>query len=73
MKAGVTLGALGIVIANLRGRKPTPQVGSQAALTRKMPALRRLRRERPPVVKELRREAITLASPTPSELLGKTR
>ncbi len=32
--------------------------------------LRRLRRERPPVVEELQREAITLAGPEPSELLG---
>jgi len=32
--------------------------------------VRRLRRERPPVVEELRRDAITLAGPEPSELLG---
>lgn len=32
--------------------------------------LRRLRRERPPVVEELRRDAITLAGPAPSEFLG---
>jgi predicted nucleotidyltransferase len=35
--------------------------------------LRRLRRERPPVVKELQREAITLAGPEPTELLGVPR
>ncbi len=34
--------------------------------------VRRLRRERPPVVEELRRDAITLAGPTPAELLGAT-
>jgi DNA-binding transcriptional ArsR family regulator len=32
--------------------------------------VRRLRRERPPVLEELRRDAITLAGPTPGELLG---
>jgi len=32
--------------------------------------MRRLRRERPPIVEELRREAITLAGPAPTELLG---
>lgn len=32
--------------------------------------VRRLRRERPPVVEELRRDAITLAGPTTGELLG---
>jgi predicted nucleotidyltransferase len=32
--------------------------------------VRRLRRERPPVVDELRRDAITLAGPPPIELLG---
>jgi len=32
----------------------------------------RLRRERPPVVEELRRDAITLAGPAPTELLGAT-
>lgn len=31
--------------------------------------IRRLRRERPPVVEELRRDAITLAGPAPTELL----
>jgi len=35
--------------------------------------LRRLRRERPPVVEELQREAITLAGPEPTELLGVPR
>lgn len=35
--------------------------------------LRRLRRERPPVVEELRREAITLAGAEPTALLGTTR
>jgi predicted nucleotidyltransferase len=30
----------------------------------------RLRRERPPVVEELRRDAITLAGPAPTELVG---
>lgn len=35
--------------------------------------LRRLRREHPPVVDELRRDAITLAGPTPAELLGASR
>ena len=34
--------------------------------------VRRLRRERPPVVEELRRDAITLAGPAPAELLGAT-
>lgn len=34
--------------------------------------VRRLRRERPPVVVELRRDAITLAGPAPTELLGAT-
>ncbi len=35
--------------------------------------LRRLRRERPPVVEELARDAIKLAGPTTTELLGPTR
>jgi predicted nucleotidyltransferase len=35
--------------------------------------VRGLRRESSPVVEELRRDAITLAGPTPTELLGKTR
>lgn len=34
--------------------------------------VRRLRRERPPVVDELRRDAITLAGPTPTELFGRS-
>lgn len=34
--------------------------------------LRRLRRERPPAVEQLRRDAITLAGPTPTELIGTT-
>ena len=32
--------------------------------------VRRLRRERPPVVDELRQDAITLAGPSPNKLLG---
>lgn len=44
--------------------------GNHAALSEVSTAdVRRLRRERPPVVEELRRDAITLAGPTPSELL----
>lgn len=35
--------------------------------------LRRLHRERPPIVEELRRDAITLAGPPPAELLDTTR
>jgi predicted nucleotidyltransferase len=35
--------------------------------------VRGFRRESPPVVEELRRDAITLAGPTPTELFGKTR
>ncbi len=35
--------------------------------------VRRLRRERPPVVDELRRDAITLTGPTPTELLGTSK
>lgn len=35
--------------------------------------VRQLRRERPPIVEELRRDAITLAGPAPAELLGTTR
>jgi predicted nucleotidyltransferase len=35
--------------------------------------VRRLRRERPPVVDELRRDAITVAGPTPAELLGTSK
>jgi predicted nucleotidyltransferase len=34
---------------------------------------RRLRRERPPIVEELGRDAITIAGPEPSELLGARR
>lgn len=45
--------------------------GNHAALSEVSAAeIRRLRRERPPVVEELRRDAITLAGPTPTELLG---
>jgi predicted nucleotidyltransferase/DNA-binding transcriptional ArsR family regulator len=48
--------------------------GNQAALAEVAAAdLRRLRRERPPVVEELRRDAIILAGPTPAELLGTTK
>ncbi len=44
--------------------------GNRAALSEVSAAdVRRLRRERPPVVEELRRDAITLAGPTPTELL----
>ena len=35
--------------------------------------VRRLRRERPPVVDDLRRDAITLTGPPPAELLGTSR
>lgn len=45
--------------------------GNHAALSEVSAAdVRRLRREHPPVVEELRRDAITLAGPQPSELLG---
>jgi predicted nucleotidyltransferase len=45
--------------------------GNHAALSEVSAAdVRRLRRERPPVVDQLRRDAITLAGPTPTELLG---
>lgn len=45
--------------------------GNNAALSEISAAdVPRLRREQPPVVEELRRDAITLAGPTPSELLG---
>jgi len=48
--------------------------GNRAALSEVSTAdVRRLRRERPPVVEELRRDAITLAGPTPAELLGTTK
>jgi predicted nucleotidyltransferase len=47
--------------------------GNHAALSEVSAAdVRRLRRERPPVVDELRRDAITLAGPAPAELLGAT-
>ncbi len=47
--------------------------GNHAALSEVSAAdVRRLRRERPPVVGELRRDAITLAGPAPAELLGAT-
>ena len=45
--------------------------GNHAAISEVSAAdVRRLRRERPPVVDELRRDAITLTGPTPTELLG---
>jgi predicted nucleotidyltransferase len=45
--------------------------GNHAALSEVSAAdVRRLRRERPPVVEELRQDAITLAGPTATELLG---
>lgn len=45
--------------------------GNHAALSEVSAAdMRRLRRDRPPVVDELRRDSITLAGPTPAELLG---
>jgi predicted nucleotidyltransferase len=45
--------------------------GNRAAVSEVSAAdVRRLRRARPPVVEELRRDAITLAGPTPTELLG---
>ncbi len=48
--------------------------GNHAALSEVSTAdVRRLRRERPPVVEELRRDAITLAGPTPADLLGTTK
>jgi predicted nucleotidyltransferase len=45
--------------------------GNHAGLS-EVPAadVRRLRREHPPIVDELQRDAITLAGPTPAELLG---
>lgn len=47
--------------------------GNHAALSEVSAAdMRRLRRERPPVVDELRRDAITLAGPAPAELLEAT-
>jgi predicted nucleotidyltransferase len=48
--------------------------GNHAAISEVSAAdVRRLRRERPPVVDDLRREAITLTGPTPTELLGTSR
>lgn len=48
--------------------------GNHAAISEVSAAdVRRLRRERPPVVDELRRDAITLAGPTPTELLGTSK
>lgn len=47
--------------------------GNNAALSEVSAAdVRRLRHERPPIVDELRRDAITLAGPAPAELLGAT-
>jgi predicted nucleotidyltransferase len=47
--------------------------GNRAALSEVSAAdVRRLRRERPPVVEELRRDAVTLIGPEPAELLGAT-
>ena len=48
--------------------------GNHAAISEvSAAAVRRLRRERPPVVDELRRDAITLTGPTPTELLGTSK
>jgi predicted nucleotidyltransferase len=48
--------------------------GNHAAISEVSTAdVRRLRRERPPVVDELRRDAITVAGPTPAELLGTSK
>jgi predicted nucleotidyltransferase len=48
--------------------------GNRAVLSEVSVAdVRRLRRDRPPVVEELRRDAITLAGPAPIELLGTTK
>lgn len=48
--------------------------GNHAAISEVSAAdVRRLRRERPPVVDELRRDAITLVGPTPAELLGTSK
>ncbi|CAN5280184.1 hypothetical protein BH18ACT14_BH18ACT14_08960 [soil metagenome] len=45
--------------------------GNRAALSEVSAAdVRRLRRERPPVIEDLRRDAITLAGPAPTELVG---
>lgn len=47
--------------------------GNHAALSEvSASGVRRLRRERPPVVEDLRRDAITLAGPAPAELLRAT-
>ena len=47
--------------------------GNRAALSEVSAAdVRRLRRERPPVIEELRRDAITLVGPEPAELLRAT-
>lgn len=47
--------------------------GNHAAISEVSAAdVRRLHRERPPVVDELRRDAITLVGPEPAELLGAT-
>ena len=47
--------------------------GNHAGLSEVSPAdVRRLRRERPPVVEELLRDAVTLAGPEPAKLLGAT-
>jgi len=47
--------------------------GNHAGLSEVSAAdVRRLRRERPPVIEELRRDAITLAGPEPTRLLGAT-
>lgn len=47
--------------------------GNRVALSEVSAAdVRRLRRERPPVVEELHRDAITLAGPAPTKLLGST-
>lgn len=48
--------------------------GNRAAVSEVSAAdVRRLRRERPPVVEELSRDAITLAGPTPTEFLGTSK
>jgi predicted nucleotidyltransferase len=48
--------------------------GNHAGLSEVAAAdVRRLRREHPPIVGELQRDAITLAGPTPAELLGVPR
>lgn len=48
--------------------------GNHAAISEVSVAdVRRLRRERPPVVDDLRRDAITLIGPTPTELLGTSK